>query len=164
MSQSNISKDVLKKRLLIFSPNNSLARPYSPKSSSNLAGNYNRPQPPPYMGSATNTLHHRKSTIDTPSTSGHTPEHRTLALEESLKLLNDANITTDFDIPILKEPILDVTDGTEDYVPIKPDSSGYISMKAELDDIDVPDLAKFGVAIWHEATADGQPPVKTWFC
>lgn len=114
------------------------------------------------MGSATNTLHHRKSTIDKTPT-GHSPEHRT-ALEESLKLLNDANISTEFDIPILREPIVDMNDGTDDYVPIKPDSSGYISMKADLDDIDAPDLAKYGVAIWHEESADGQPPVKTWFC
>lgn len=130
------------------------------------------------MGSNTNSLHHRKSTIDktTPSTSGHTPEHRTLVLEESLKLLNEANISnpslklldaaTDFDIPLLKEPVVDIMDGSDDYVPIKPDSTGYISMKADLDDIEVPDLAKFriGAAIWHEVLADGQPPVKTWFC
>ncbi|XP_022827617.1 alpha-sarcoglycan isoform X2 [Spodoptera litura] len=123
------------------SPNNSLARPYSPKSTTNLAGNYNRPQPPPYMGSATNSLHHRKSTDRTPSTSGHTPEHRTHLLEESLKLLNEAKI----DSLSIKDPIIDLNDGTEDYVPIKPDASGYVSMK-DLDDIDVPDLAKFGIA------------------
>ncbi|KAJ8715459.1 hypothetical protein PYW07_009941 [Mythimna separata] len=154
------------------SPNNSLARPYSPKSTSNLASNYNRPQPPPYMGSATNSLHHRKSSDKTPSTSGHTPEHRTHLLEESLKLLNEAKICSEFD---KKEPIIDINDGTEDYVPIKPDSTsykpdptgyvpikqdgtGYMSMK-DLDDIDVPDLAKFGIA-----GAMGEPPVKTWFC
>ncbi|KOB74203.1 Epsilon-sarcoglycan, partial [Operophtera brumata] len=93
----------------------------------------------------TNTLHHRKSTIDKTPSSGHTPEHR-IALEESIKLLNDANISNEFDIP-MKEPIVDLNDGTDDYVPIKPDSSGYISMKADLEDIEVPDLAKFGVAI-----------------
>ncbi|XP_037295880.1 alpha-sarcoglycan isoform X2 [Manduca sexta] len=133
------------------SPNNSLARPYSPKSTTNLASNYNRPQPPPYMGSATNSLHHRKSTNTektTPSTSGHTPEHsRTLALEESLKLLNEANINSEFDlsIPILKDPIVDLSDGTDDYVPIKSDPTGYVPMNADLDDIDVPDLTKFGI-------------------
>lgn len=114
------------------------------------------------MGSATNTLHHRKSTIDKTPSSGHTPEHR-IALEESLKLLNDANISTEFDTP-MKEPIVDLSDGTDDYVPVKPDSSGYISMQADLEDIEVPDLAKFGVAIGHEASMDSQPPVKTWFC
>lgn len=112
------------------------------------------------MGSATNSLHHRKSTDRTPSTSGHTPEHRTHLLEESLKLLNEAKI----DSLSIKDPIIDLNDGTEDYVPIKPDASGYVSMK-DLDDIDVPDLAKFGIAgpIWHEVMA-GEPPVKTWFC
>lgn len=129
------------------SPINSLARPYSPKSTTNLAGDYNRPQPPPYIGSATNTLHNRKSIIDKiPTTSGHSPEHRT-ALEESLKLLNDANISAEFDIPIVKEPIVDLNDGSDDYVPIKPDACGYVTMKADLDDIEVPELAKFGVAI-----------------
>ncbi|XP_059050540.1 uncharacterized protein LOC131845492 isoform X1 [Achroia grisella] len=141
------------------SPNNSLARPYSPKSTTNIAGSYNRPQPPPYLGSTNNSLHHRKSgnTDKTPSTSGHTPEHRGHLLEESLKLLNEANINSEFEkLPILKDPILDLADGTEDYVPIKPDSSGYIpikpdatgyiSMKSDLDDIDVPDLTKFGIA------------------
>ncbi|CAH0597811.1 unnamed protein product [Chrysodeixis includens] len=124
------------------SPNNSLARPYSPKSSTNLASSYNRPQPPPYMGSATNSLHHRKSSDITPSTSGHSPEPRTHLLEESLKLLNEAKITGEFDI---KNPIIDLNDGTEDYVPIKPDQTGYV-MKPDLDDIDVPDLAKFGIS------------------
>ncbi|XP_075986812.1 sarcoglycan alpha [Anticarsia gemmatalis] len=138
------------------SPNNSLFRPYSPKSSTNIASNYNRPQPPPYMGSATNSLHNRKSVDKTPSTSGHTPEHRTHLLEESLKLLNEAKISSEFDNLPLKDPIIDINDGTEDYVPIKPDQSGYISMKpdqtayvpikADLDDIEVPDLAKFGIA------------------
>ncbi|XP_049880683.1 alpha-sarcoglycan [Pectinophora gossypiella] len=125
------------------SPNNSLVRPYSPKSSTNLAGSYNRPQPPPYAGS---TLHHRRSTAEkTPSTRGHTPEHRNhLVLEESLKLLNEANINSEFD-PILKDPIVDMADGVDDYVPIKPDSTGYISMKADLDDIDVPELSKYGL-------------------
>lgn len=107
------------------------------------------------MGSATNSLHHRKSADKTPSTSGHTPEHRTHLLEESLKLLNEAKISSEFDLP-LKDPIIDLNDGTEDYVPIKPEQTGYISMKPEqtgyismkpdLDDIDVPDLAKFGIA------------------
>lgn len=132
-----------------------------------MASSYNRPQPPPYIGSATNSLHHRKSADKTPSTSGHTPEHnRTHLLEESLKLLNEAKISSEFDNLPIKEPIIDLNDGTEDYVPIKPDQAGYISMKADLDDIDVPDLAKFGIsgAIWHEVTADGEPPVKTWFC
>lgn len=127
------------------------------------------------MGSATNTLHHRKSGNNdkTPSTSGHTPEHRGhLALEESLKLLNEANISNpEFDhlnVPILN-PVVDLTDGTDDYVAVKPDSSGYASMKADLDDIDVPELAKFGIGgvigpIWHEVSVDGKPPVKTWFC
>lgn len=124
------------------------------------------------MGSATNSLHHRKSSDKTPSTSGHTPEHRTHLLEESLKLLNEAKICSEFD---KKEPIIDLNDGTEDYVPIKPDSAGYIPIKPDgtgyvsmkdLDDIDVPDLAKFGIAgaIWHEISAVGEPPVKTWFC
>ncbi|KAJ0170910.1 hypothetical protein K1T71_013682 [Dendrolimus kikuchii] len=130
----------------------------SPKSTPNLASNYNRPQPPPY-GSATNTLHNRKSgTLEriTPSTSGHTPEHRHLVLEESLKLLNDAKITSEFDNLPLKDPIIDLNDGSDDYVPLKPDENcydqlkpdqaGYIPIKAELDDIDVPDLAKFGIA------------------
>lgn len=130
-------------RHFLFSPNNSLVRPYSPKSTTNLAGNYNRPQPPPYVGSTTNSLHHRKSTADktTPSTSGHTPEHRHV-LEESIKLLNEANITTDFEY---KNPIVDITDGVEDYVPVKPDSTGYISMKPDLDDINVPELSKYGL-------------------
>ncbi|XP_072935659.1 uncharacterized protein Scgalpha isoform X2 [Epargyreus clarus] len=129
------------------SPNNSLARPYSPKSTTNLAGSYNRPQPPPYMGSATNSLHHRKSTNTdkTPSTRGHTPEHNRghLALEESLQLLNEANIASEYDNLVLKDPIIDLNDGTEDYVPVKPD--GYVSVKGDLDDIDVPELAKYGI-------------------
>ncbi|CAG5014419.1 unnamed protein product [Parnassius apollo] len=144
-------------RSLGVSPNNSLVRP---KSSTNLAGTYNRPQPPPYVGSTTNSLHHRKSgnKADTPSTSGHTPEHNIghLALEESLKLLNEANIAGDFDgIPISKDPIIDLNDGTEDYVLVKPDPTayisnkpdvtGYISIKPDLDDINVPELAKYGV-------------------
>ncbi|XP_013142486.1 PREDICTED: uncharacterized protein LOC106106454 [Papilio polytes] len=133
------------------SPNNSLVRPYSPKSSTNLAGNYNRPQPPPYIGSTTNSLHHRRSgNTTTPSTSGHSPDHnRTLALEESLKLLNEANITN-YDTP--KDPIIDLNDGTEDYVLVKPDFiqskpdiTGYNSIKPDLDDINVPELAKYGV-------------------
>lgn len=159
------------KLFLFHSPNNSLVRPYSPKSTTNLAGNYNRPQPPPYI-SGTNSLHHRKSTIEkTPSTSGHTPEHRT-ALEESLKLLNEANISDFKTLPAdfknltsdFKDPIVDINDGTDDYVPIKTD--GFVTMKgANSDDIQVPDLTKFmGVGIWHEVLADGQPPVKTWFC
>ncbi|XP_045539929.1 alpha-sarcoglycan isoform X2 [Papilio machaon] len=142
------------------SPNNSLVRPYSPKSSTNLAGSYNRPQPPPYIGSTTNSLHHRKSgNTTTPSTSGHTPEHtRTLALEESLKLLNEANITGNYD-GIPKDPIIDINDGSEDYVlvkpdfiqskpdyiQLKPDTIGYNSIKPDLDDINVPELAKYGV-------------------
>ncbi|XP_050681946.1 alpha-sarcoglycan isoform X2 [Leptidea sinapis] len=140
------------------SPNNSLVRPYSPKSSSNLAGSYHRPQPPPYS-SATNSLHHRRSLntdIHIASGSGHTPEHnRHLALEESLKLLNEANIASEFDNLLLKDPVLDLTDGCDDYVPIrpdtidyvplKPDHAGYVSMNPELDDIIVPELSKFGV-------------------
>ncbi|XP_031764263.2 epsilon-sarcoglycan isoform X2 [Galleria mellonella] len=156
--QTQVAADNTSAKSHGVSPNNSLARPYSPKSTTNIAGSYNRPQPPPYMGSTTNSLHHRKSgNIDkTPSTSGHTPEHRGHLLEESLKLLNEANINSEFDkLPILKDPILDLADGTEDYVPIKPDhtgyvpikpdTAGYVSMKADLDDIDVPDLTKFGI-------------------
>ncbi|XP_063541751.1 alpha-sarcoglycan isoform X1 [Cydia strobilella] len=139
------------------SPNNSLPRPYSPKSTTNLAANYNRPQPPPY-GSATNSLHHRKSAADhTPSTSGHTPEHRHLALEDSLKLLNEANIANSL-FENSKDPIVDLNDNGEDYVPIKPVNlikpdgtgfnlikpDGYVAMK-DLDDIDVPDLGKYGI-------------------
>ncbi|CAB3222981.1 unnamed protein product [Arctia plantaginis] len=137
------------------SPNNSLVRPYSPKSTTNLASNYNRPQPPPYMGSATNSLHHRKSADRTPSSSGDTPEHRTHLLEESLKLLNEAKLSSEFDNIPLKDPIIDLNDGTEDYVPIKsdpsayiskkPDQTGYLTMKPDLDDISVPDLAKFRI-------------------
>ncbi|XP_013185048.1 alpha-sarcoglycan isoform X2 [Amyelois transitella] len=145
--QTQIADNTSNKSLGV-SPNNSLVRPYSPKSTTNLAGNYNRPQPPPYMGSTNNSLHHRKSgNTDTPSTSGHTPEHRGhLALEESLKLLNEAKINSEFDnLNILKDPIVDLNDGTDDYVPIKSDMAGYASMKPELDDIDVPDLTKFGI-------------------
>lgn len=141
-------------KIFLFSPNNSLLRPYSPKSTTNLASNYNRPQPPPYMGSGTNTLHHRKSADRTPSTSGDTPEHRTHLLEESLKLLNEAKLSSEFDNIALKDPIIDLNDGSEDYVPIKPDPSAYLSKKPEqtgyllkpnLDDINVPDLAKFRI-------------------
>nr|XP_049705074.1 uncharacterized protein LOC110381099 isoform X1 [Helicoverpa armigera] len=131
--QTHVADNTSTKSLGV-SPNNSLARPYSPKSSTNLAANYNRPQPPPYQGSAPSTLHHRRST-DTPDN----PEHRTQLLEESLKLLNEAKINSEFDI---KDPIIDLNDGTDDYVPIK---DGYVSMK-DLDDIDVPDLAKFGLS------------------
>lgn len=153
---------------LSSSPNNSLARPYSPKSTTNLAANYNRPQPPPYLGSATNSLHHRKSAAEkTPSTSSHTPEHRHLALEDSLKLLNEANIANSI-FDNLKDPIVDLNDGADDYVPIKPDGTGYNLIKPDgyasmknLDDIDVPDLGKYG--IWHKV-CEGEPPVKTWFC
>ncbi|XP_012545774.2 alpha-sarcoglycan isoform X1 [Bombyx mori] len=126
------------------SPNNSIARSYSPKSTPNLASNYNRPQPPPYAGA----LHHRKSTA---STRGHTPEllhdpSRTV-LEESLKLLNEANIIN-YEI---KDPIVDIADGADDYAPIDAngtgflsDTTGYLSMKPDTDGIDVPDLGKFG--------------------
>ncbi|XP_045455467.1 uncharacterized protein LOC123665169 [Melitaea cinxia] len=138
------------------SPNNSLVRPYSPKSTTNLAANYNRPQPPPYIGSTTNSLHHRKSNEKTPTS--HTPEHNRghLALEESLKLLNDANISNEFDNLILRDQIVDLNDGTDDYVPIKSEMAGYLSMKADktgytnmksdLDDIVVPELAKYGIS------------------
>ncbi|XP_062532345.1 alpha-sarcoglycan isoform X4 [Bombyx mori] len=116
----------------------------SPKSTPNLASNYNRPQPPPYAGA----LHHRKSTA---STRGHTPEllhdpSRTV-LEESLKLLNEANIIN-YEI---KDPIVDIADGADDYAPIDAngtgflsDTTGYLSMKPDTDGIDVPDLGKFG--------------------
>ncbi|XP_028157134.1 uncharacterized protein LOC135083856 isoform X3 [Ostrinia nubilalis] len=143
--QTQVADNTSNKSLGV-SPNNSLVRPYSPRSTTNLAGNYNRPQPPPYMGSNTNSLHNRRSAnIDKTPPTSHTPEHRThLALEESLKLLNDANIANDFDnLNLIKEPIVDFNDGTDDYVPIKTD--GYVSMK-NLDDIDVPDLTKFGIA------------------
>lgn len=142
--------------VFFFSPNNSLVRPYSPKSSTNLAANYNRPQPPPYLGSNTNSLHHRKTGYDktTPSTRGHTPEHSRghLALEESLKLLNEANIssldyTDNVNVPVLKDPIIDLTDGTDDYIPIKPDGSSYVSMKQNLDNIVVPELSKYGLTV-----------------
>ncbi|XP_052745047.1 uncharacterized protein LOC112053836 isoform X2 [Bicyclus anynana] len=136
------------------SPNNSLARPYSPKSTTNLAANYNRPQPPPYIGT---NAHHRKPHDRTPSTHSHTPEHnRHLVLEESLKLLNEANITNEFENLLLQNKIIDLTDGTDDYVPIKPDSTEYLSMKPDktgyvsnnpdLDDINVPELAKYGIS------------------
>ncbi|XP_011548954.3 epsilon-sarcoglycan isoform X2 [Plutella xylostella] len=125
------------------SPNNSLVRPYSPKSTTNLAGSYNRPQPPPYLGSATNSLHHRKS-----GNTEHTPSH--LVLEETLKLLNEAKIGGDYidDLnsePAMKDPIVDYNDGSEDYVPIKMDAAGYVAMKGDLDDINVPELAKYGL-------------------
>ncbi|KAG7294882.1 hypothetical protein JYU34_022731, partial [Plutella xylostella] len=124
-------------------PNNSLVRPYSPKSTTNLAGSYNRPQPPPYLGSATNSLHHRKS-----GNTEHTPSH--LVLEETLKLLNEAKIGGDYidDLnsePAMKDPIVDFNDGSEDYVPIKMDAAGYVAMKGDLDDINVPELAKYGL-------------------
>ncbi|XP_045486118.1 uncharacterized protein LOC110998769 isoform X1 [Pieris rapae] len=134
--QSQIADDVSTKSLGT-SPNNSLPRPYSPKSTTNLAGNYNRPQPPPYLGSATNSLHHRKS--HTPS---HTPEHRHLALEESLKLLNEANIT-ELD-NLLKNPIVDFNDGADDYVPMKPEF-----VKPDIGFTVKPvneDLARYGIA------------------
>ncbi|CAK1541177.1 unnamed protein product [Leptosia nina] len=139
--QSQIADDGSTKSLGA-SPSNSLVRPYSPKSSTNLAGNYNRPQPPPYMGSATNSLHHRRSGhTETPS---RTPEHnRHLALEESIKLLNEANIASEFDNLLLKNPVVDFNDGAEDYVPIKPDSAGYVSIKRDFSD--GLDLAKYGV-------------------
>ncbi|XP_064074867.1 uncharacterized protein LOC113398086 [Vanessa tameamea] len=139
------------------SPNNSLVRPYSPKSTTNLAANYNRPQPPPYIGSTTNSLHHRKPTDKTP-TSCHTPEPNRghMALEESLKLLNEANISSEFDNLILRDQIVDPNDGSDDYVPIKsesagylsmkPDKTGYVNMKPDLDDIVVPELAKYGIS------------------
>ncbi|CAH0721046.1 unnamed protein product, partial [Brenthis ino] len=127
-----------------ISPNSSLTRPYSPKSTTNLASNYNRPQPPPYN---TNSLHHRKPDKQTNT---HTPEHTRshLALEESLKLLNQANITTKYDE--LCDKILDLADGSDDYVPIKPDylmdKTGYASLKPDIDDIVVPELAKYGIS------------------
>lgn len=69
-----------------------------------------------------------------------------------MKLLNDANISSidyvdNVNGNVLKDPIIDLTDGTEDYVPIKPDVTGYISMKQDLDDIDVPELSKFGINV-----------------
>ncbi|XP_041985379.1 epsilon-sarcoglycan isoform X2 [Aricia agestis] len=141
------------------SPNNSLARPYSPKSSTNLAGDYNRPQPPPYTGSNTNSLHHRRST-KTPTNPS--PDNRGhLALEESLKLLNEANINNDLDSLLLRNKIIDLADGSDDYVPMEPDQIGFkpdvIGFKpeipgfkqdysADLDDINVPELAKYGIS------------------
>ncbi|XP_045780319.1 uncharacterized protein LOC123877550 isoform X1 [Maniola jurtina] len=147
--------DNTSQKSLGLSPNNSLARPYSPKSTTNLAANYNRPQPPPYMGSNT---HQRKSHDRTPSTHSHTPEHNRghLALEESLKLLNEANISNEFDNLLLQSKIIDLADGSDDYVPIKPDSTeylsikpdktGYVSNNPDLDDINVPELAKYGIS------------------
>lgn len=140
------------------SPDNSLVRPYSPKSTPNLASSYNRPQPPPY-GSGANTLHNRKSaTLErvAPSTSGHTPEHsRHLALEESLKLLNEAKLNSEFEGMPLKNPIIDLNDGSEDYVPLKPEqpysnfqpvTTDYIKVKNDLEDMDERDLAKYGIS------------------
>lgn len=131
------------------------------------------------MGSNSNSLHHRKSGHTENSDTGITPEHRShLALEDSLKLLNDAkisnaeyidNLNLEAQIPFLKDPILDLTDGTDDYVPIKGES-GYVTMNGNLDDIVVPELSKFGLtgvgnsAIWHEVLTDGGELVKTWFC
>ncbi|XP_039760493.1 epsilon-sarcoglycan isoform X2 [Pararge aegeria] len=146
--------DNASQKSLGLSPNNSLARPYSPKSTTNLAANYNRPQPPPYMGT---NVHHRKTHERTPSTHSHTPEHnRHLALEESLKLLNEANITNEFENLLLQGKIIDLADGSDDYVPIKPDPTEYSSMKPDktgyvpnnrdLDDINVPELAKYGIS------------------
>ncbi|XP_038219549.1 alpha-sarcoglycan isoform X2 [Zerene cesonia] len=128
--QSQIVDDESTKSMGV-SPNNSLTR-YSPKSTPNLAGSYNRPQPPPYTGA--NTLHHRThahtpTRAHTPThththSPAHTPEHRHLALEESLQLLNEANIASEFDNLLLKNPIVDFNDGCDDYVPIKQDP-GY---------------------------------------
>ncbi|CAG9569506.1 unnamed protein product [Danaus chrysippus] len=113
-----------------ISPNSSLARPYSPKSTTNLAGSYNRPQPPPY-----GTLHHRK--LDK------TPDKRSHSLEESLKLLNEANIATEYE----RNPIIDYADSTDDYISIKPDTDYIITkMQNDLDDIVVPELAKYGIS------------------
>lgn len=78
---------------------------------------------------------------------------------------------------ILRDKIVDLNDGSDDYVPIKSEATGYLPMKADktgytnmksdLDDIVVPELAKYGISgigqIWHEADGS-KPPVKTWFC
>lgn len=76
-------------------------------------------------------------------------------LEESLKLLNEAKISSEFDNLTLKDPIIDDNDGSDDYVPLKqdkneydalkPGQAGYMPVKSDLDDIDVPNLGKFGV-------------------
>lgn len=98
-----------------------------------MAANYNRPQPPPY---STNSLHHRKTDKDK-----HTPETRShLALEESLKLLNQANINKYDDIC---DKILDLTDGTDDYVPIKEFMTDTNYIKPDIDN--VAELAKYGI-------------------
>ncbi|KAL4707046.1 hypothetical protein ACJJTC_014325 [Scirpophaga incertulas] len=145
----------------------------------NLAASYGRPQPPPYLA--------RRSP--------HSPDARQLALEQSLKLLNDANIAKPYDydslqpdttgyVPMKPDGIRNKPDaigyskpegigydslkpeaigytpmkpdgicrsskpdgyGTDEvgYTP-KPDGTGYVSMK-KLDDIEVPDLTKFGI-------------------
>lgn len=130
------------------SPSGSLARPYSPRAC-NLAGSYNRPEPPPYPPPT--SLHRRRAPI------------APLALEESLQLLNQANIAFE-----PKDPVIDQADGAEDYVHVqrkpdltgsallKPDLSGSGSLKpdltgyesepgADLDNINVPELTKYGV-------------------
>lgn len=162
------------KNFFHYSPNNSLKWQHSPqsKSTTNLAGSYNRPQPPPYLGSASNTLHNRKpGNTDEIQQTGNTRINH-LALEQSLKLLNDAKISPFADkiepkttiFPnfsdkielksILKDPVIDLADGSEDYVPVlsgfgargnsdNPVLTGF-PIRKDLDDIDIPDLA-FGL-------------------
>lgn len=144
--------NISSKSLVGNSPNNSLVRPYSPKSTTNLAGNYNRPQPPPYMASHTNNIH-QKITIDNQSTSGLTPEHaRPLALEESIKLLNNAKISAIEYVDSIKDRIIDLNNGADDYVPVE--EGKY------MDNIVVGNTEGF----LTEGGVGGALPVKTWFC
>lgn len=73
-----------------FSPNNSLKKQPSPRSNPSLLVDYNRPQPPPYVGSNTNTLVLRqRQNIDEELA---TKRSQAKTLEESLQMLNEANI------------------------------------------------------------------------
>ncbi|CAH2059581.1 unnamed protein product, partial [Iphiclides podalirius] len=141
-------------RSLGVSPSGSLARPYSPRAR-NLAASYSRPEPPPYPPSS---LHRRRPPAP-------------LALEESLQLLSQANIAYEPKDPLVDsadgdddyvlvqrrpesgygplEPAIAGRGNLEPAIagraPTEPALAGPIETGAELDDIDVPELAMYGV-------------------
>ncbi|XP_077296806.1 sarcoglycan alpha isoform X2 [Arctopsyche grandis] len=139
--QTCLNDNVSNKSNTGVSPNNSISKNPSPKSNPNLIIDYNRPQPPPYLGSNTNTLILRqKPNIGNEDYTMKRNQARTL--EESLQMLNEANILNPGycldnnlyqDRIVLGDEMLD--DGVEanatdeDYVPIKQDMRRSIGLR-----------------------------------
>lgn len=117
---------------MFCSPNNSISKNPSPKSNPNLIIDYNRPQPPPYLGSNTNTLVLRQRPVMNDDS---LKRNQARTLEESLQMLNEANILNPgycLDNNLYPERIIlggdmllndsiEANAIDEDYVPIKTD-------------------------------------------